>query len=110
FDQLFTQRQKDRGVACGVLQLRFRQLEVPVAQALRFIDRLVEVSTRNCLQPVAFFDVAGADELARQQRIEQSTKLDSEIVLNELRVEFRVVRNLNRSWRFEDAAQGRQCF
>ena len=33
-DQLFTQRQQDRGVARGVLQLRFGQLEVPVAQAL----------------------------------------------------------------------------
>ena len=43
-----------------------------------------------------FFNVAGADELAREQRVEQSAELDTEIVLDELRVKLRVVRDLDR--------------
>ena len=59
---------------------------------------------------MTLFDVAGADELARQQRVEQSAEIDAEIVLDELRVELRVVRDLDRARRFEQTAQRRERF
>ncbi len=99
-DQFFAQRQQDRGVACGVLELRFRQFEIPVAEALGFIDRFVEVTTRDSLESVTFFDIAGPDDLTRQQRIEQSAKIDAKVVLDELRIELRVMRDLDRTRRF----------
>jgi hypothetical protein len=54
---------------------------------------------------MAFLDISRTDKLARQQRIEQSTQIHSEIVLDELRVEFCVVRDLDWSWSFENSAQ-----
>ncbi len=105
-DQFFTQRQQDCGVARGIFQLRFRQLKVPVAQSFRLVDCFVEIATRDRFESVTFFDIARADELARQQRIEQPAEIDAEIVLDELCVELCVVRDLDRARRFEQTANG----
>src|SRR6185503_12271178 len=52
-------------------------------------------SFRYRLATVTFFDIASAGELAGKQRVEQSTEIDAEIVLDELRVKLCVVRDLD---------------
>jgi len=108
FDQFFAQRQQDRRVACGVFELSFRQFEIPVAETLGFIDVFVELTTGDSLEAVSFFDIAGADELTGEQCVEQSAEIDAEVVLDELRVELRVMRNLDRPRCFEQMAQWRK--
>src|SRR5688572_18207097 len=108
FDQLFAQRQQYRGVACGVFELRFRQFEIPVTETLALVDRLVQVAARDRLEPVTFFDIASADDLTREQRVEQSAKIHAEIVLDELRIKLRVVRDLDRTRRGEQTTQRRK--
>ena len=106
-NQLFAQRQQDRRIARGIFQLRFRQLKIPVAQPFALVDSLVQITRSNSFESVAFFDVAGADELAGQQRVEQSAEVDAEIVLDKLRVKLRVVSDLDWPWGFEQATQRR---
>jgi hypothetical protein len=44
---------------------------------------------------MTLFDVTRRDQLAGQQRIEQADDIDTEVVLDEFRVEFGVMRNLD---------------
>src|SRR5882724_674937 len=53
-----------------------------------------------------FFNVAGGDQLARQQRIEHADRVDAKIVLDKFRVELCVVGNLNRTRGAEKLSQG----
>ncbi len=58
---------------------------------------------------MAFFDVAGANELTREQGVEQSHEIDAEIVLDELCVKLRVVRDFDRARRCQQTAKRREC-
>src|SRR5947207_6260898 len=55
-----------------------------------------------------FFNVAGGDQLACQQRIEDADQIDAEIVLDKFRVELCIVGNLDRTWGAEKLSQGRE--
>ncbi len=57
---------------------------------------------------MAFLDISCAHKLTRQQRIEQPAEIDAEIVLDELRVKLRVVRDLDRTRRRKQTAQRRE--
>ena len=94
-DQFVTQWQQHGRIARGVLQLRFRKFEFPVAQALSLIDFFVEIARGNRIQPVTCFDVAGGNDLAGEQGIEQPAEIDPEIVFDEFGIELGVVRDLD---------------
>jgi hypothetical protein len=57
---------------------------------------------------MALFDVARAHKLTCQQRVEKPAEIDPEIVLNKLRVELCVMRDLDRPRRCEQTAQRSQ--
>jgi hypothetical protein len=105
FDQFLAQRQQDRGIAGCVFQLRRREFEVPITEAFAFVYKLVEITIRNGFESVTFLDIARAHELAREQRIEQSTEIHAEVVFDELRVELGVVRDLDRARRCQEPTQ-----
>ena len=97
FDQLFAQRQQNRGVARGVLELRFGQLEIPVAEPFSLVYRFIQIARSNRFQAVTLFDVAGADNLAGQQRVKQAAEIHAECVLDKFRIKLCVVRDLDRT-------------
>src|SRR5690349_10053490 len=57
---------------------------------------------------MTFFDITRTDELTREQRVEQPAEIDAEIVLDELRVELRVVGDLDRTRRGQQTSQRRE--
>ncbi len=57
---------------------------------------------------MALFDIAGGHELAGKQSVEQPDQVDAQIILNELRIEFRVMRDLDWPWRGKKLPQRRQ--
>ncbi len=111
-DQFLAQRQQDRRVARGVFELRFRELEVPVAEPLSFIDRLVQITRGDCLQSVALFNVAGANQLARQQRVEKPAEISAQVCLINFASNFALCAILIGTMRGEQIAQRRErgCF
>jgi len=77
-------------------------------QPFAFVDEFVEITPSDGFESVTLFDVAGADELTRKQRVEQSAEIDAEVVFDELRVELRVVCDLDRAWRGKQVPQWRK--
>ena len=53
---------------------------------------------------MTLFDVAGGNQLTGEERVEQPANIDPEVVPNKLRIELRVVRDLDRTRRSEHLA------
>jgi len=60
---------------------------------------------RHTPPDVALFDVTRGNQLTGEERVEQPANIDTEVVLNKLRIELRVVRDLDRTRRSEQLAQ-----
>src|SRR5437016_1012411 len=76
-DQFVAERNQDRRVTRGILQLRFREFEFPVAQPLALVDSFVEITRGNRFQAVTLFDVAGGNHLTGEQGVEQPDDIDT---------------------------------
>ena len=107
-DQLLAQWHQDGRVARSVFQLRFRQLKVPVTQPLGFVDDFVQIPCGDRVQSVTLFNVAGANQLAGQQRVKEPAQVRAQRVLDEFRVKLCVVSDLDRTRRGEQIAQRRE--
>ena len=94
-DQFVAKWNQHRRVARRVLQLRFGKFEFPIAQSLAFVDGFVEITGRNRFQAVALFDVTSGNQLAGEECVEQSSKIDAKVVLDEFGIELRVVGDLD---------------
>ena len=121
-DEPGAQGEHERRVARRVFELRRRKLAAPVAHLERLVDGLAQVALGHDGEAVAVFLLARRDELAGEQRVEESAaldlvpdararvvvaaQLDAEEVSDPLRVEVRVVRDLDGARRREQTAQG----
>jgi alkylhydroperoxidase family enzyme len=79
-DKLLPQRQEHGCIARRVFELRFRQVEIPIAEAFCLVNCLIQVTRGYGFQSMPLFDVAGAHQLAGEQRVENAPEVCSQRV------------------------------
>jgi hypothetical protein len=90
------QRQEDRGVAGGVLELPPAKLAGPVLAAGRLVHRLVQVPLRHRLERIGRFVLPAVQDLRGEHRVEDGGERDAVLGPQERVVELPVVERLDR--------------